>query len=58
MLTMMVAIGRAEGAARGRQMKVKLSEPSSRLEAETDFHDGDQRDSRIPFGQKKKKRRH
>ena len=57
---MMIAIERAEGAARGRQMKVKLklSDPSSRLEAETDFNDGDQRDSRIPFGQKKKKRRY
>lgn len=57
---MIVAIVRAEGAARGRQVKVKskLSEPNSRLEAEADFDDGEQRNSRIPFGQKKKKRRY
>lgn len=40
------------------KVKLKLNEPSSRPEAETDFNDGDQRDSRIPFGQKKKKRRY
>ena len=52
--------GRAEGAARGRQIKVKvrLTDPSDRLEAETEYKNGDHRDARVPFGQKKKKRRH
>lgn len=50
----------AEGAARGRRvkLKVKLSEPTDKLEAEMEYGNGDQHDSRIPVGQKKKKRRY
>ena len=40
------------------KVKLKLTEPSSRMEAETEYDNGDQRDSRIPLGQKKKKRRY
>lgn len=40
------------------KVKLKLSEPSNRLEADTNFNNGDMRDSRIQSGQKKKKRRH
>ena len=50
----------AEGAARGRQLKVNinLTEPNNKLDADIGIVNGDKRDSRIQFGQKKKKRRY
>lgn len=52
--------GNEEGSARGRQLKVNinLTEANNRLDADTGFVNGDKRDSRIQFGQKKKKRRY